>query len=522
MKRHIKNAALTAAALLSFTGAIQAQNSLPTDAQQTCAVSKAEFNSWFADKTASKNGAVTSANSEYFPKQNTRCDFYKWSQRMFLWLASPENNTNSGSYTFDAEGFFDVSSETAKGRTLIPNSAPNNFTLRKGKVDTQAPFSEPIEEFGQAGGGGIILSQLTPISTGQSLVYYGVHVNDVYATFLKFQTDTAYQKANNLKPFTDFPNTPADMKILTAYAPNLDTPQAMIMELKTSWVDAATVKNSGDYITIQATVPEFIRNSSDETWTPTGNAAKKTLALVGMHVIGTVQDHPEMVWATFEHKNNAPIDGYYYNPVQGQIQTYVPQASGVDWLFYNADNPVSGFNAECAKISSGGSTGTIVSTGQCGNKITSSNIIQANPFGSVSSRYVSINDIAQVSANNTELISLGSSTFSMLNSLGDVRKNYIQMGAVWTQKGNVPDSSQKYMPPQPNTDPGYTMIGSLSLANSTMETFYQLPKSFSNGTNFPVGCFSCHSAFDSKTTPKNLTISHIYSDLIKGLGSSDK
>ena len=30
------------------------------------------------------------------------------------------------------------------------------------------------------------------------------------------------------------------------------------------------------------------------------------MALVGLHVVGVVQGHPEFVWATFEHDKNAP------------------------------------------------------------------------------------------------------------------------------------------------------------------------------------------------------------------------
>ena len=35
-------------------------------------------------------------------------------------------------------------------------------------------------------------------------------------------------------------------------------------------------------------------------------AESVTVALIGLHVVGVVEDHPEFVWATFEHEDNAP------------------------------------------------------------------------------------------------------------------------------------------------------------------------------------------------------------------------
>lgn len=37
-----------------------------------------------------------------------------------------------------------------------------------------------------------------------------------------------------------------------------------------------------------------------------GKFATVTVALVGLHVVGTTINHPEFLWATFEHKLNSP------------------------------------------------------------------------------------------------------------------------------------------------------------------------------------------------------------------------
>ena len=77
----------------------------------------------------------------------------------------------------------------------------------------------------------------------------------------------------------------------------------------------------------------------------------------------------------------------------------------------------------------------------------------------------------------------------MLGLTGDVRSNYFQVGAVWTKDGSIPSSP---------TDS--ELIGSLLLANSTMETYHQLGSSSSD-----QGCFGCHSASTSTGT------SHVFS-----------
>src|ERR1051326_7543002 len=66
------------------------QQSLPTDAGSSCAsaLTPTEFNAWFDAGAVSLNGSVTPANSVTFADV-PNCSFYKWSERMFLWLTSP-------------------------------------------------------------------------------------------------------------------------------------------------------------------------------------------------------------------------------------------------------------------------------------------------------------------------------------------------------------------------------------------------------------------------------------------------
>ncbi|MFQ5938921.1 MAG: hypothetical protein ACE5KL_02490 [Alphaproteobacteria bacterium] len=444
--------ALFASSFLA-TGA-QAQSKLPPDPSSTCSVSESEFASWFASGTVTKDGWVRPADSVGFPQQNTKCDFYKWSAQMFLWLTSPEP-AGSGRYVFDTDLFYDVSPENAVGhREFIPSSAGNPFALR-----LQKP--EEIEETGQAGGGAALISQ------EGSLVYYGIHTNDVYAYFLTGQKGGQIQAS-------DFPTTRFDLDAVERFAGRpFSDGIALTMELKTSWVDAATV-DASKYVTITATVPSYTR-TNNKTWSLAGTETKN-LALVGFHVVGTVQGHPEMVWATFEHLSNTPDNDYYYQAADGTTRVVKYDSSG-EWLFMASNGSRTGANAERAKVNGAGDI--VAYTKQDPNQtIGPSNTYRVNPWGDSGGQVSS-------AENNTEIISLNTDVLGYL-APGDVRANYIQIGALWTQHGQIP--------PNPNAK----QIGSLDLANSTMETYHQ-----------NLNCFTCHQG----TSFGKDQLSHIYWNL---------
>jgi hypothetical protein len=168
-RKIITSLALTAALTTSAWG----QTPIPSDAAPTCAVPAAELNNWFAGRAVTKNGWVNPANSITFPPaaKNTACDFYKWGQRMFLWLTTPMG----GGHVFDGPVFFDVV-HTPTGFSMQPNTPGvmnNQFKLRAVKSISAGKAGEPVDSTGQAGGSGVLLTK-----NGQ-LVYYGINVNDV-------------------------------------------------------------------------------------------------------------------------------------------------------------------------------------------------------------------------------------------------------------------------------------------------------------------------------------------------------
>ncbi|MDA7426656.1 hypothetical protein [Thalassococcus lentus] len=445
---------------------------LPTDAQVTCGVDQTAFNSWFSGGTATAGGAVEPANGFDFPPPatNTKCDFYKWGAQMFLWLTSPDS---AGGVVVDGAQFYDVVPDGSGNRKFIQNGSSDNLMqLRSVKSITS-------EGTGQAGGGDVL------INANNSLVYYGVHANDIYAWFRTGTVNGALSELGD-----DFPTTEDQVNLIVEYAidngAEITDTRASTMELKTSWVDASTVTKA-DFVTAQAVVPTY--DETGDTWVVTGTETIE-LALVGMHIAAPVLGHPELVWISYEHINNAPMADYVYTTTGGDQSLVAYNASGT-WTFdvdatYTPDVIVPNAAQQSdgsIKAKNGGPIGPV-------------KVAQKNPWGVAPGPN---ND----AGNNTDLVSLNVSVMGMLSALSDVRANYYQIGGIWTSEGQLPLSG---------TDG--TIRGGLRLANSTMETFHQYPDH--NGFT-SENCFTCHSVSD-RTSP-GVNVSHIFGSL-NPLGSN--
>jgi hypothetical protein len=292
------------------------------------------------------------------------------------------------------------------------------------------------------------------------------------------------------------------------------------MELKFSWVEAATLKGEkwsdeklGKYITTTAYIPVYDFSKPPQVlegaappskwtppimgWMPKKEPKKATMALVGLHVVGTVKGHPEMVWATFEHVDNAPNGPYSYTAANGTTkqvpQSTAPPPSG-EWLFCannfsgtpNTETLVT-INNATTKLEMG-----IAPSPNTGTKAVPSSTIRSFAWGGPLGNGGVVD--------NTEIIAINNAVIGMLGA-GDIRKNYVMIGAVWTG-GQIPP----LQPPPPAkpvvVPPAAEPIGSVMLSNATMETYHQF-----STTPFGYNCFSCHQG-----DPLN-QLSHIFAGM---------
>lgn len=451
---------------------------LPKDVLPSCEVTDAEFASWFKEGKVTENGIVTPANSVDFV-HNNNCDFYKWSERMFLWMTSKEGDKT----VFESPEFFTVSPKVDGHRNLIPHQKGqllNAFANvdKTGKIDT---------EEGQAGNDDVLMD------ANGSLVYYISMVNDVYVEFLNAVNQKKMDGAT-------FPTTKAQRDSIFVFAKNngviLKNPNALAIEIKTSWVEASSLKNTEEFVVIEAIIPVYDK-VSDQLWTIKGERKAK-LALVGMHIVGSASGHPEMIWATFEHKRNTPNAAYQYVTKDNKTVT-VEADKGKDWLFNS--NP-----KDTANVSHMVFSGDSIKAKK-GYTISPSNTVRTKPWGSAVDVVPNAED-ASPAASNSEIIAINNAVISKLKGK-DVRKNYLFIGATWTNSGTAPNG-YSYNPQVDSLKVNGVAIGTSQLANSTMETYFQ------NGEKYSAygSCFSCHSN-NNGLQPDDL--SHVYSGLMKGL-----
>jgi hypothetical protein len=494
---------------------------LPSDVKQTCT---ADVTKWFAGNEIFANGTVTHANGldSIFAnfKKNSRCDFYRWGAQTFLWLTTGSDNY----HVFNtAPDFYNVSVEENKQRRFIASSGTLALGVRKPKTDEEI-------ELGQAGSNDALISQ------NGSLVYYGIHANDVYAMYT---TGKGFAKlsAKDLAKLDDkqiaklkksagklseaFPSTKGEIKAVEQFAKlygyPIANPETMAIELKTSWVDATTVENMNDYVLTQAVVPIFDRSNPKGPW-PATSTENKTLAMVGMHIVATLNGHPEMIWSTIEHVDNVPDNSYSYNNTKNISVQHSYDSSG-NWNFLPTNAKAPGNIQSNAVIKAlPDSTSAIDIINSMANQeppvarsewpnIEPVDVYRVNPWGNLPGN-------EQVD-NNTDLASINVSVLSQL-APGDVRGNYIQTGGIWSAKGQIPPGYPVIFPStenetQRNQNPHSTYLrGSLFLANTTMETFFQY-KSDVNGDLFHANCFACHGQGESDPVPTD--ISHIFNVL---------
>jgi hypothetical protein len=310
-----------------------------------------------------------------------------------------------------------------------------------------------------------------------SLIYYAITVNDVYAYFLTGTMDGGITP----KP-TQFPTTAGNLSKITTFASahgkTFPDPDALAIELKTSWVEASSVPDVSKYITMMASIPVYDK-SDPKHWKPTGANTTVLLAMVGAHVVGSVNGHPELVWATFEHFGNVPNGAYQYNGTSGTNPKTVPQGGTSPWLF--AKNTTGPFNTALMNFDTPPDIvgNPISSSSTTLHDIGPSDTIEWKIFGGGFDFKPNPLD-ASTAASNTEVISVNKSVIGQL-SAGDIRANYFMAGATWTIGGAAPSTPFK-------SGVG-DEVGTSQLTNSTMETYQQ----GSDHNWFAQGnCFLCH------------------------------
>ncbi|NMH66594.1 hypothetical protein [Shewanella salipaludis] len=464
---------------------VSAKEFIPANVTHSCYIAKSELETWSGGKALRPDSVFTPADSVTFDDA-TVCNFYKWSWQMFLWLTSADSRYGAAEdLVFDGQLFFDVDANS--GKIFAQDSDVG--LLRGGKSVSTEQAGSPS---------GVLLAQ------DGSLVYYTVHINNVYDAMTRLQAKYASGPASASGAlFDEFPTTQKQLDALAAAAgvTAFAEGQALTMETKVSWVEIDK-RDKDKYLTMMASIPDYRKSAAkpDDIWIWDGKTQRQALlGLVGFHVVSPVKGHPELVWATFEHSDNSPNNGFYYTPTD----------SGTPVL-YSSFNDQGTLDNAMTFFAKGGAQGAANSqmASQCSqdsaHKYKVAACIQAEAGENIAPSDT-FREYAWGSSpgldgldNNNDVLSANLGVQQNL-AKGDVRKNYSLIGGIWTNDGSIPTYSSALYDPH--------LRGSVHLANSTLETYTQNDN-----------CFSCHALSESSDIayPANpgTKISHIYGEIV--------
>ena len=216
--------------------------------------------------------------------------------------------------------------------------------------------------------------------------------------------------------------------------------------------------------------------------------------LVGMHLAIWTPHHPEAIWATWEHKNNAPLcDGS--SPVQEY--NFASKEAAKCLHKHKTKEKCTQFKFNTPHTASP-PPDTASPINVCREFAYGSELKSVNG-NDTKANVKAIKDLNDQIVGKKGLLTKLSSKDPM-----HVWSNYEMIGALWT-KGGTASGKPPVPSKQGEADRSSPQRGSLELTNMSMETFQQ------GADSFVPNCFGCHNYDPSDP----LGVSHIQQNLTK-------
>ncbi len=368
------------------------------------------------------------------------CLFNQWSWETFVWATAEIEGTPRF-----------LSWKTPDELIATPGEAP-----RKAGMLRLDPHMKPLHMPGATGGDnedGAIVEADGSMLIGPNgyPVYASVHMTDGFFATVKRNLIATGAYQNN-------PNQDDYFSVGDAV-------------VKATWyrLDKGESAPKGAYTT-QAEVP-VVTQQCDAGGAckvvTTGQFEVATVALVGMHVVGNTNNHPEFLWATFEHNMNSPTfadNSFTFDASKSDPKTYT---------FYKGGTP---FGQSTLLVNTNPSSGPVVSFDAATGKFSpATQVVQMNRTGGDTQPNGPANIAKLNQVSQAQLKSISASTpFQYYNLIGTVwfkPNTYVTSTSGWQNLNQT------------------NAVGAISLMNSTAETFLQSQKG-QQGQN----CFECHSA----------------------------
>ena len=441
----------------------------PAHAEDACRFVPSERKQVLPQTRAPLNLQPLAAAGQALPDD---CGFYKWAWEAFLYVTRPEDGKIA---LLSMPTFEDVFK--SKESPLFANQEPNLLSLapRVSKVankDEKSHFE--MRDMLQAG------SQQALVDQNGNIVWYAIHLNKTYKSFID---DYGLGDRKALE------KVPRDLTFRTGS-----------LELKSSWqiIEGPPPKT---YITTRAVVPVFKTMPSGEIVKDGDRTRIVTVALLGMHVVGTIEGHPEFIWSTFEHVSHTTKAWTRDVAPAAKVNSDAAKPTLVDRklpnyaLYPSEEGRVLASPIDGANLGSGIDSLKLDAKHQTFSPKTS--VYRQFP-GSKSDDSEEDDAVTSLNKDVQDLF--------VEAAPADVRSNYQLVGAIWL---NTPDDDFRAgvdffdTAKKPRKQPLFG--GEDRLSSTSMESFTQ------SGDSLP-NCFACHNTESVLgLPPSRLNISHALS-----------
>lgn len=417
-------------------------------------------------------------NQEPADPTENECGFYQWAVQTFLYITKKGDDDQKErflKYPTMAEVFnnakiamFRVSPESDV--SLAPRIPKQRDPVidKSIMVLNDALAREGIKQAGSLEG--VLVDQR------KHIIYYSIQMNDI---FQKFVVD------NKLN---------ASPESLINFA--MDNPQTVFprgaLELKSSWAIADGSFDLSKFISAKARLPKIKNVDGTLIADPDDLTDEKDIVLVGLHVVGVIENHPEFIWATFEHEDAAV--SAEKNPKDLSDDDLSHSISRTS-LLYDGKTPLKDSNKPVPSFTLGSADGL-----QTLEPPTP--VYRAFPGSAVDE-----------TDEDEDVVGLNSSLADLFGQSTDVRSHYNLVGAVWLKNGAKDFSVDSRFGDNPEFGEIDALLGEQRMSNISMESFTQ-------NVDREHGCFSCHTTKAVAGIPAaRINVSHILSKFVIDSGN---
>ena len=396
------------------------------------------------------------------------CEFYRAAERRFMWATRPQG---------DRPVF--VAFPTVE-KLFGPASAPLFPQASMGLESATFRVTKAPNMIGSAGSDDFLGSGIRQAGDVQGIVadangnpiFYSIHVSQHFADFIahnKLTTAAALRQAPDKLPF-----------------------EGGVQEFKAGWQIVDDKSPPAGFILVRHAKVPRLRKVGDSLVVDTAHPRDVTLALIAFHVAFALDNHPEMVWATFEHAPDGVTDVAPSAAANHPATPAISASPNVRYALYAPGSSAAVSNRSATAADFDEATQKFAKPSPIYREFPGSKQDKPQEDGAVLSLADHVRKLKGI----------------------DVRGKYRLVGAVWLKHPGTSfrlNQAFRNKPGQSSDEDTAMLSGEGALSSTAMESFTQ--------HDF-VNCFSCHDTrtvsrdiepFDNIVAPKLLNVSHVMS-----------